>query len=81
MPNLNVPTLAIITGASRGLGQSTAFQLAKRVDSGSVMYLTARTQERLDETARQIKQEILNEVEVSHHVYAQITNIRHYQWS
>ena len=46
------PTFATITGASRGLGRAIAIELAAEFCSGSVIVITARNKEDLEETAQ-----------------------------
>ncbi|KAJ8024863.1 Sepiapterin reductase [Holothuria leucospilota] len=58
MSILNVQTMAIITGASRGIGRAIAISLAKRVSANSCLYLTADDEEGLKETANIIKRNV-----------------------
>jgi short-subunit dehydrogenase len=45
-------SVAIVTGASQGIGQATALRLARDFSGG---VLVARSREHLDETAEQVK--------------------------
>ncbi|VBB30172.1 unnamed protein product [Acanthocheilonema viteae] len=47
--------LAVITGASRGIGRETVLQLSKIVAKGSTFLITARTATKLDELKDEIK--------------------------
>ncbi|KAL4002610.1 short chain dehydrogenase family protein [Acanthocheilonema viteae] len=47
--------LAVITGASRGIGRETVLQLSKIVAKGSAFLITARTATKLDELKDEIK--------------------------
>ena len=46
--------IALVTGASRGIGHATALALAKE---GADVIITARTQEDLDDLAKEVKSE------------------------
>lgn len=65
MANLNVPTFCLITGASRGIGRSTAIELAKVVAPNSSFYLLARNKAKLEETADVIKKELDGKIDVT----------------
>lgn len=45
-------TFAVVTGASQGYGRSIAIELAARLANKSVIAVTARCKDGLDETAR-----------------------------
>uniref|UniRef100_A0A0R3RK40 Sepiapterin reductase n=1 Tax=Elaeophora elaphi TaxID=1147741 RepID=A0A0R3RK40_9BILA len=47
--------LAVITGASRGIGRETVLQLSKIVAKGSAFLITARTAAKLEELKEEIK--------------------------
>lgn len=46
------PSLAVITGASQGLGRAITIELATELVEGSVIVVSARCKDGLDETAR-----------------------------
>ncbi|VIO92096.1 oxidoreductase, short chain dehydrogenase/reductase family protein [Brugia malayi] len=50
--------LAIITGASRGIGRETVLQLSKIVAKGSAFLITARTAAKLEELRDEIKSSV-----------------------
>lgn len=58
MSILKVPTFAIITGASRGIGRGIAIQLARKIHPHSLIILTARSLQGLKETADIIKRDV-----------------------
>ena len=49
---MNTRTVAIVTGASQGIGQATALRLARDF---SVVVLVARSQDKLEETATEVR--------------------------
>ncbi|PIK57651.1 hypothetical protein BSL78_05426 [Apostichopus japonicus] len=63
--SLRVPTLGIVTGASRGIGRAIALQLAKRIGPSSSLYLTARSKQGLEETAHVISKEVNNNIDIT----------------
>lgn len=64
MSMLKLPTLGIISGASRGIGRAIAIELAKKVDPASTFYLTARSMESLEETAHVIKRDVDKKLDI-----------------
>lgn len=61
---LKLPTLGIISGASRGIGRAIAIELAKKVGPASTFYLTARSMESLEETAHVIKRDVDKKLDI-----------------
>ena len=49
---MSTPTVAIVTGASQGIGKATAIRLSREFSS---IVLVARSKEKLDETAAEVK--------------------------
>ena len=54
----------LITGASSGIGRSTAFEFARTSPQDLKLVLTARRIERLDEIAEQIRNEVGGNVKI-----------------
>jgi len=52
--NFSKKSIVFITGASRGIGQTIAIELARNLNQNSIFVLIARSQEGLDETKKQI---------------------------
>jgi len=74
-PKLNMPPstsmarnlagkTVLITGASSGIGRSTAFEFARTSPQDLKLVLTARRIERLDEIAEQIRNEVGGNVKI-----------------
>ncbi|PIK39159.1 putative sepiapterin reductase-like [Apostichopus japonicus] len=64
MANLNVPTVCIVTGASKGIGREVAIQLAQKADPKSSFYLIARNKQALEETAQKIRAAVGVDVDI-----------------
>ena len=55
MSGLNIgPSVALVTGASRGFGKAFALELSKNVADGSLIILSSRTAKDLEETRKSI---------------------------
>lgn len=60
----NQKTFCLVTGASRGIGRTIAIEFSRKVSTGSVFLLMARSTEALEETKSKIEQVTDNEVAV-----------------
>ncbi|XP_066296210.1 sepiapterin reductase-like [Branchiostoma lanceolatum] len=53
--DMKVATFCVVTGASKGLGQAVAINLAETVGDGSLIVITARGEDGLNETKKKIE--------------------------